>query len=87
MSYDQCQVATVSSADKLQADLDMVVSGDGTSRANNSWVDNTEILEFTSATRSSFTVSVRSQFWDACSDGSRQTHLAIAWDTLSASEQ
>jgi len=87
LTYDHCQVNTAALADKLQADLDMTVLGDGRTRANNSHVDNTEIVEFTSATHSSFVVKVRAQFWDACSDGNRRTHLAIAWDAIPASEQ
>jgi hypothetical protein len=86
MTYDQCQVTTSSVLDKLQADLDMIVLGDGKTQVNNSLVDNTEMIEFTSSTQSSFTVKVKSQHWDACSDGSRSTWLAISWDTLSASE-
>jgi hypothetical protein len=86
MTYDQCQVATMATTDKLQADFDMIVLGDGRTRTNNSHVDNTEIIEFTSNTHSSYTVKVKSQFWDACSNGTRRTHLAIAWDTMAPGE-
>jgi hypothetical protein len=44
------------------------------------------MIEFTSATRSSFTLKVDSKFWLPCSNGSKSTHLVIAWDTISPSE-
>jgi hypothetical protein len=87
MTYDQCMVNTNSTLDKLQADLDMIVLGDGTTRVNNSLIDNTEMLEFTSSTRSSYNVKVKAQHWDACSDGTHRTHLAIAWDVIPPYEQ
>lgn len=87
MTYDQCTVNTNSTLDKLQADLDMIVLGDGTTRVNNSHIDNTEMLEFTSSTRSSYNVRVKAQHWDACIDGTHRTHLAIAWDVIPPYEQ
>ena len=86
MTYDQCQVSTSSLSEKIQADLDMSVLGDGKTQYNNSFVDNTEMIEFTSATRSSFSLKVHEARWDQCSNGSKSTHFVIAWDTLSASE-
>jgi len=68
------------------ADLDLEVLGDGKTQYNNSHVDNTEMIEFTSATRSSFTLKVHEARWDPCSNGSKSTHFVIAWDTISPSE-
>ena len=45
---------------------------------NNSFVDNTEMIEFTSATRSSFSLKVHEARWDQCSNGSKSTHFVIA---------
>jgi hypothetical protein len=86
MTYDQCQVNTNSASDKIQADLDMSVLGDGRTRTNYSTVDNTEMMEFVTSTQSSFTIRVKAQFWDPCSNGSRATKFAIAWDAISPSE-
>jgi subtilase family protein len=92
LTYDQCQDSMISIPDVLLADLDLVVtenSIDGTRqvRANNSHVDNSEIVEFTAANRALITANTHVQHWDACTDGSRQTHLAITWDVLPATEK
>ncbi len=87
LTYDQCQVNTVSVYNRLQADLDLVVFANGVARMNNSHVDNTEIVEFTATAQTGVSIRVRARYWDACSDGSRRTNLAIAWDVLSPEEQ
>ena len=90
LSYDQCQVSAISVADSLLADLDLVVTEDSVDvsqpghhvHANNSHVDNTEIVEFTAAAHSQITVKTHAQYWNACTDGSKKTYMAIAWDVL-----
>jgi Subtilase family len=87
MTYDHCQVETVSMPERLQADLDLIVYGNGVVRSNNSHVDNTEIVEFTATEQTGISMRVRAQYWDPCFDGSRKTHFAIAWDRLSPEVQ
>jgi hypothetical protein len=90
LSYDQCQISTISVADSLLADLDLVVNEDSVDvsqpghhvHANNSPVDNTEIVEFTAAAHSQITVKTHAQYWNACTDGNKRTYMAIAWDAL-----
>ncbi len=91
LTYDQCQDAMTSIPDVMLTDLDMsvvetYVTG-GTARtqvhANQSHVDNTEIVEFVSQPgQTAVRVKVRAQHWDPCTDGTQRTHLAIAWDVL-----
>jgi hypothetical protein len=86
MTYDHCPTSDVTAVyDDLLADLDLTVydnqlNGLGFIHTNNSHVDNTEIVELDLLQGSNFTLKVKSQFWDACGDGTRKTHIAIAWD-------
>lgn len=86
MTYDQCSIPPVTGIrDDLLADLDLVafeIQPDliGFVHANNSHVDNTEIVELDVLRGAQINVRVRAQYWDRCGDGSRKTHLAIAWD-------
>jgi hypothetical protein len=87
LTYDQCQNSNVSTEDVLDPDLDLTAVENSLQPAlfvhgNNSHLDNTEILEFTVARGATVNLFVRAQFWDPCSSGARQTHLAIAWDTF-----
>lgn len=87
LTYDQCQVSLTSVPEVLLADMDLIVVDDRHQvRTNNSHVDNTEIVEFTVTAPSSTSVQVKTrlQYWDPCTDGSRKTHMAIAWDVLPA---
>jgi Subtilase family len=91
LTYDQCQADLVSLNDSLIADLDLVVNEDAPAvhkvHANNSHLDNTEIVEFTTDVHSQITVKTKAQFWKPCSDGTLKTYMAIAWDVLGASEK
>jgi hypothetical protein len=89
MTYDQCQPAINSVADSMLADLDLIVyenATDGTGlrrvHVNNSHIDNTEIVEFTAQSEAAVGMRVRSQFWTPCVDGSRRTHVAVAWHVV-----
>ncbi len=92
LTYDQCQMDIVSVSDGLIADFDMVVSEDSLEdavhepivHANNSHVDNSEIVEFTVSAKSQIDVNASVQHWDPCTDGNQKTYMAIAWDVLPA---
>lgn len=92
LTYDQCQDDIKSVQDALLVDMDLVVrensldSGEPASRvhANNSHVDNSEIIEFAVSTHSQIHLDVSVQHWDSCANGSQKTWLAIAWDELPA---
>ena len=86
LTYDQCPFTSILDPDALVADLDLVVQGSPQALANNSHVDNTEIVAFTALGSGNAVVRVHVQHWDPCTDGTRKTHLAIAWDVLPASE-
>jgi subtilisin family serine protease len=82
LTYDQCQLNTTSSPDLL-ADLDLAVtlgsSPLGHTFFNSSHRDNTEIIDFTALFDGQVRVDVRAQTWDPCADGTRRTHMALAW--------
>ena len=92
LTYDQCQEDITSIQDVLLADIDLVVSENSLepsapgfrAHTNNSHVDNSEIVEFIVNARSQIHVNAHVQHWDPCTDGSRKTYLAIAWDALPA---
>ncbi len=96
LTYDQCQDATTSTPDALLADLDLIVTEGYLSGAtfktdvhvNNSHVDNNEIVEFVVRPgHTGINVKVHSTRWDPCTDGTRKTYVAIAWDVMHAGEQ
>ena len=87
LTYDHCQVETVSMPDRLQADLDLIVYANGVGLTNSSHVDNKEIVEFTAEEQTGISLRVKAQYWDPCGNGKRQTHLAIAWDRVPSSVQ
>jgi hypothetical protein len=88
LTYDQCPVSTTSLPDALSADLDLVavenssLSLFSTVHANNSHVDNTEMLQFAVPRAATINIKTHAQFWDPCLDGTLKTHLAIAWDVF-----
>jgi hypothetical protein len=91
LTYDQCQVDTVSLNDTLDADLDLVVKEDAPNvhitHVNNSHLDNTEIVDFSVGVQSQITVKTKVQSWSACADGSHKTYMAIVWDVMGAGDQ
>jgi hypothetical protein len=58
MTYDQCQINEVSLYDRMQADLDMTVFARGVAYANNSHVDNTEMVQFTASDQTGVSIRV-----------------------------
>ena len=88
LTYDQCPVSIASLGDRLAADLDLVaietssLSVFSTVHANNSHVDNTEILQFQAPRAARVDIKTHAQFWQPCLDGTQTTHLAIAWDVF-----
>jgi len=88
LTYDQCPVSTTSLSDALSADLDLVAVENSslsllsTVHANNSHLDNTEMLQFAVPRAATINIKTHAQFWDPCLDGTLKTHLAIAWDVF-----
>jgi Subtilase family len=86
LTYDQCQTSAVSANDVLDPDLDLTAVENSLNptlfvHANNSHLDNTEIVEFDVPRGATVNLFLRAQSWTPCTDGSLRTYVAVAWDS------